>query len=49
MTITEYRDRLARLTADLRRAQYDRDQDAIDRIRAEFNRALDEYNAGRQP
>ena len=45
MTITQYRDRLARLNGDLRRAQFDNDQAAIDRIRRELNEALDDYNA----
>lgn len=43
MTITQYRDRLQRLTADLRRAQWDNNHNAIDRIRTELDEALDEY------
>ena len=45
MTITQYRDRLARLTGDLRRAQYDGNLDEVDRIQADIDRALDDYNA----
>lgn len=44
MTITQYRDRLARLTADLRVAQWNNNHDAIDRIRAEIDEAFDAYN-----
>ena len=47
MTITEYRDRIARLTGDLRR--FNNANAAIDRIRNDLDDALDEYNAGRQP
>ena len=47
MTITECRDRLLDLRARLRRARFDGDQDAIDRICKQLDEALDEYNAGR--
>lgn len=48
MTITQYRDRLARLTGDLRRARFDGNLDEIDRIQADIDRALDEYNRSQQ-
>ncbi|MGV9744606.1 hypothetical protein ACWDTG_06790 [Rhodococcus zopfii] len=48
MTITQYRNRLARLTGDLRRAQCDGNLDEVDRIRKKFDEALDEYNRSQQ-
>lgn len=49
MSITEYRNRLLDLRAQLRTARFNGDDAAITVIEAELDRVLDQYNSSRPP